>query len=560
MVEPRIPLALQKVILASNRGEDVHQPPPGTVANQVYKAKPKFALRRPRFWTRKTKRTTNDHKSHNAKEFEENSHKTNSTQGTTASAELSLCERTSVDGCEQVNPQELLDRLLRERGYSTQRFAALKTAYYNRPTPLQEASYDVHLIGVVKRGDIDELEAILKSGISPNPCNNFGESLLHLICRCGNEKLLAVMLDHCACLQVSDDYGRTPLHDACWSTCPNFDLIEMILDRDPSLLFVVDARGSPPVEYLQKQFWSQWSSFILRKVDTYWPQLAKGQLPPVCPRAQQKPDSCPVPDPVDALSPKIARMVVSARLSPEEAIILQGPDEASSDSSSSTFDCDFSGHTFASSEGSCASESLFSETEEVSELSFSVCCDNDDDTVISGFSGIQLALKKRKTPSASHKAFASGTFVSSDYTSGYSTACPDDGPGGELLYSHANDTPTYKSNEDEKSFVSLTRGKVFLWNDKTPASPISTFKSSMPTSKTDTAHATPPSPVVRKPSKVDRSVGTNATPKCKDLIAAFQQTAKLFLPPDYDRRCPEPRKPVIVERADYDEELLDCSC
>lgn len=33
----RIPVALQAVFLASNRGEDVHQPPPGRVASRVFR-------------------------------------------------------------------------------------------------------------------------------------------------------------------------------------------------------------------------------------------------------------------------------------------------------------------------------------------------------------------------------------------------------------------------------------------------------------------------------------------------------------------------------------------
>ena len=42
----RIPLALQAVFLASNRGEEVHIPPPGKVANRIFPIRSWFKKRR----------------------------------------------------------------------------------------------------------------------------------------------------------------------------------------------------------------------------------------------------------------------------------------------------------------------------------------------------------------------------------------------------------------------------------------------------------------------------------------------------------------------------------
>ena len=113
-----------------------------------------------------------------------------------------------------MDPQVYLDAMLRSRGYSTKRYESLKTSYHNKPTPHQLASYDVFLIGLVRKHDVEQFREIMQTGISSNPCNQYGESLVHTICRLGNTTILKTLVDAGADLQVADDYGRTPLHDA----------------------------------------------------------------------------------------------------------------------------------------------------------------------------------------------------------------------------------------------------------------------------------------------------------------------------------------------------------
>ena len=130
-----------------------------------------------------------------------------------------------------------MDAKIRFQGYSTRRFKTLQSAYYNKPTPLQNASYGIHLIDAVKTCDYDKIQSLLGAGISPKPCNNYGESLVHMVCRRGDAKALKLFffINHGANLQVSDDYSRTPLHDCCWAANPAFDVAEMILSsRHPA--------------------------------------------------------------------------------------------------------------------------------------------------------------------------------------------------------------------------------------------------------------------------------------------------------------------------------------
>jgi ankyrin repeat protein len=232
----------------------------------------------------------------------------------------------------QVSPQAYLDAILESRGYSTKSYETLSSAYYNKSTPLQEASYDVHIVGVVKRGDAAALRELLATGISQNPSNNFGESFASLVCRVGSPELLKVLLEAGCDIQVADDYGRTPLHESCWAAEPSWPIVQMLLDRDLDLLYMTDGRASLPLAYVQPIHWGAWIQFLESKKDRYWPKqkAEPNNKPPAL--TLQKPNSRPVPDPKKALSIEGARLVASGRMSPEEAgAVLRDDDDGDAD-------------------------------------------------------------------------------------------------------------------------------------------------------------------------------------------------------------------------------------
>jgi hypothetical protein len=202
---------------------------------------------------------------------------------------------------------------------------ALQSAYYNKPTSLQLASYHVHLIDAVRAYDYDLLESLMGAGISPNPCNRFGESLVHMVSRRGDAKALHVMMNHGCSVQVADDYGRTPLHDCCWAANPAFDVAEYILETDVRLLYMTDCRGASPLSYVRKEHWAFWIEFLESKKDIFWPQrdLAKEgeEEPPALAMLGANTLALPIPD--DALTLELVVMVVSGKMQPEEAKFLQ---------------------------------------------------------------------------------------------------------------------------------------------------------------------------------------------------------------------------------------------
>jgi Ankyrin repeat len=96
--------------------------------------------------------------------------------------------------------------------------------------------------------------------------NKFGETIVHAACRRGSIPVLSFLLSHGAPLQVCCDAYRTPLHDACWtSTDHPGPLLDLILDACPDLLYILDARGFTPLQYVPRAQWSVWTDYLTRR-------------------------------------------------------------------------------------------------------------------------------------------------------------------------------------------------------------------------------------------------------------------------------------------------------
>jgi hypothetical protein len=220
-----------------------------------------------------------------------------------------------------VSPQDFLDDALKLRGYSTERYSTIDSGYSNMPTELQLVSYDVHILKMVIRDkDEHKLRDILTCGISLNACNKYGESLLHKVCKSGQDKLLQVFMDCGADIQVCDGAGRTPMHDACYGAKPSFNTFELLLKADPHLIRMMDGRGALPLAYVKREQYAAWNTYLASILDVYWNRrdaISKNQGPP--PLALLKANSRPAPDPEQPLSYALAALVSSGRMEPADA-------------------------------------------------------------------------------------------------------------------------------------------------------------------------------------------------------------------------------------------------
>ena len=75
---------------------------------------------------------------------------------------------------------------------------------------------------------------------------------------------------------MRDDYGRTPLHDAAWTDKPNFELVTLLLQACPDLLFIADQRGFTPMAYVGRQRWEEWCVFLEQNKELLTPKVFLG--------------------------------------------------------------------------------------------------------------------------------------------------------------------------------------------------------------------------------------------------------------------------------------------
>ena len=146
--------------------------------------------------------------------------------------------------------------------------------------------------------------------------------------------MLQVFLDAGCSVQVCDDFGRTPLHDACWTSTPNFELISMLLDQDPWLLLLKDRRGTTPFGYVKyESSCFLWKEYLEEVADKYWPnrenvnpheisnwaelKASRDARPCRAPLVLMKPNSRPISDPKLVSSLEVLEQVANG-LEPQD--------------------------------------------------------------------------------------------------------------------------------------------------------------------------------------------------------------------------------------------------
>ena len=185
-----------------------------------------------------------------------------------------VVESWSKSRLKAINPEEFLSTILTNRGLSAKKIPS--PASRSAPTQQQMKDYDVEFLQAVRTSDLSKIKALHRQGRSMAACNIYSESMIHMACRRADLTTVNYVLSHGADLRGIDDFGRTPLHDACWRATPRFDIVTLLLDIDPDLILTVDIRGSTPLSYVRKEHWLQWCAFLFHQKDRYW-----SVMPPV---------------------------------------------------------------------------------------------------------------------------------------------------------------------------------------------------------------------------------------------------------------------------------------
>jgi ankyrin repeat protein len=135
---------------------------------------------------------------------------------------------------------------------------------FRKPTENDIEAYDMESVRAVRTSNLERLRELWSGGKSLDACNPFGESLLHMACRRGNVNVVTFLLcevkvrsDRC------DDFGRNPFHDALWTSFPNTEVVDVLLDHaDPSMLMQEDVRGNTPFSYARREHDTTWIGFL----------------------------------------------------------------------------------------------------------------------------------------------------------------------------------------------------------------------------------------------------------------------------------------------------------
>lgn len=168
-------------------------------------------------------------------------------------------------------------------GSESQTKSQFRTLTFEKPSDDDIAAYDLETVKAIRSNNLDQLRKLWCSGKSMDACNQFGESALHMACRRGYAKIVEFLLrevkvrsDRC------DDFGRNPFHDALWTSTPNFDVVDLLIDyADPALLLSEDVRGFTPFAYARSDHGERWISFLEKRRDKLVNRINSGVGAPV---------------------------------------------------------------------------------------------------------------------------------------------------------------------------------------------------------------------------------------------------------------------------------------
>jgi hypothetical protein len=145
--------------------------------------------------------------------------------------------------------------------------------FFVEPQQSEIDAYGFDLLDAVRSENLEALEKFREEGRPLKSSNQFGESLLHLACRKSFAGVVRFLVRNANVpLNVKDDFGRNPAHDACWTISPNWELMDLIVDECPDLFFIEDIRGHTALDYVRMEHWPAWINYIRKTGDRLTPK------------------------------------------------------------------------------------------------------------------------------------------------------------------------------------------------------------------------------------------------------------------------------------------------
>lgn len=164
----------------------------------------------------------------------------------------------------RIRPSDYVRSAFKANGANIDAVKKKAETLFIKPTQEMIDGYKPEILAAVRKNDLQRVIFLHKSGVlTNNCCNKFGESLLHLACRRGYTSIVRYLLQEVKIsLNIRDDYYRTPLHDACWTAEPQYELVDLLVRLAPHQLLMADIRGFTPFDYVREEHQGKWLRFL----------------------------------------------------------------------------------------------------------------------------------------------------------------------------------------------------------------------------------------------------------------------------------------------------------
>ncbi|KAL3940853.1 MAG: hypothetical protein SGBAC_004681 [Bacillariaceae sp.] len=175
----------------------------------------------------------------------------------------SITSRNQVASDDYDKPSSYAEAIFEANGFAAKQVVDYATSQQRSPTPDMIDAYTMEISMACREGDLDTVKRLHEAGTNLDCCNRFGQHVLHLACLRGHLEVVEYLIkDAKVDVLIVDDQQRTPLHDACWASQLNFDIVKLVVSEAPQLVLFPDKRGFTPFDYTRQPNWTEWKGFL----------------------------------------------------------------------------------------------------------------------------------------------------------------------------------------------------------------------------------------------------------------------------------------------------------
>ena len=198
---------------------------------------------------------------------------------TSSSTESPLLSMDSVDPWINIHPTKFAQAAFEANGYhDLEAVARDAEARFLPPTAAMQNAYNTKIVVEVRSNNLEGARALYRDGTFQhgcNACNRFGESILHIACRRGHLEMVKFLIGEVGISPstIRDDYHRTPLHDAFWTSTHSPEVVDYLLEQPfvMDMLVCKDKRGFTPLDYSRGEDRTKWVKFLFERRTTLRP-------------------------------------------------------------------------------------------------------------------------------------------------------------------------------------------------------------------------------------------------------------------------------------------------